>query len=178
MDDQERTLYRGTVCVIRPNEKYLMRFQETGINAGCWIFPGGSYKLRPNKRRIELGVECATRETQEEIGVNPLNPILIGRVFFDNRFRIFPGKRKRATFDYDADYYFTEKYEGEFKDIGPEPEKMRQEAFGFTEAIKLPMHEGDRAILRWIEHRRNSRPFSAVIVHRGKKLERAFFTGI
>ena len=176
MDEQIRKLYRGTLCVVFSNGKYLMRFNKTGINANSWTFPGGSYKLIGENLRTEFGVECATRETKEETDITPLNPRLRARIFFENRRRIFPGKKEVADFDYDASYFLATSYEGELKAVGPE--KTKQNFFDFEKALTLPMPPGDLAILRELNKRDISKVFEGVIVYNGINLESATFRTI
>lgn len=173
MDRPKRKLYRGTLCVIHKEGKYLMEFQENDINSGCWIFPGGGYNLTPDGTRTELGIECASRETREETPYKPLRPRLIALIFFDNRFRIFPGKTEVADFDYDARYYYSQEFEGEFNERGPEGHKIGW--FTYEQLRELPMHEGDRRILEAIVKRPEGSIIDGVIVHRGDRLERADF---
>jgi ADP-ribose pyrophosphatase YjhB (NUDIX family) len=176
MDEQIRKLYRGTLCIIYSNGKYLMRFNPTGINVDFWTFPGGSYKLIEENKRTELGIECASRETREESGVTPKNLRFLARIFFENRKRMFPGKTEIANFDYDASYFLATDYEGEFREIGPEGTK--QGFFTLEEALKLPMPEGDLAILKEIDKHKTQGIFEGVIVYNLTKLESATFQTI
>lgn len=170
MKDEVRPIIRGTLCVVIKDCKYLMRLENGGINDGCWIFPGGSFDDIQGEDRRELGVECATRETQEETGVTPINPILKATMFFDNRYRIFPGKTEVASFDYQGLYYQAEDFEGELK---PTHKDCRQGLFLYREAKTLHMHEGDRAILKAIHFSRSRECLDGVIVHEGNKLKLA-----
>ena len=166
MDKQKRKLYRGTLCILYQNGRYLMRFETAGINKNMWIFPGGSYK-QLESGRMETGSECTSREAQEETGLTPLDLRYRARVFFDNHLRIFPGEKDIADFDYDATYFQTSQFSGEFRDISPDGRK--QAWFPHEEAIRLPMHEGDRELLRAIQGLNCC--FEAVIVHEKDKLK-------
>jgi len=180
MDTNARKLIRGTLCVIRDLQgRYLMRHQIGGINNGCWIFPGGDYDIVEQEDRTELGPECAKRETREETGITPNNPRLIARIFFDNRYRIFPGKTQVANFDYDADYYFADRFSGELAPIGPEG--TRQDWFNYEDARKLQMHQGDLAVLEKLEQTisvSSNIVIGGVIVHEGSNLKSATFRQI
>jgi 8-oxo-dGTP pyrophosphatase MutT (NUDIX family) len=175
MDTERRKIIRGTFCIIRREDnKYLMRLEKSGINAGCWIFPGGDYEILKSEDRTELGIECAARETREETGITPINLKFKARIFFDNRYRIFPGKSETANFDYDGDYYFTEEYNGELKPISPDGRE--QKGCTYEDARKLPMHEGDIAILDYLESSPKEAIFGGVIVHEGRRLKLAKFS--
>jgi len=177
MDEQKRKLYRGTLCVVRrEDDRYLMRLETQGINKGCWIFPGGDYEILQDGTRTEFSAECAIRETQEEMGITPLNPKLRALIYFDNRKRIFPGKREVANFDYQAAYFCSHDFEGEFRKTGPEGNK--QGAFTYEEATKLPMHPGDLKILDALTRMPLHHVFEGVVVHNGLSLESADFLAV
>ena len=67
---------RATLCfVIRRGEILLIR-KKRGLGAGKINGPGG--RLEPG----ESALECAVRETQEELGVTPLEPVWRGELHF------------------------------------------------------------------------------------------------
>lgn len=67
---------RATLCfVVRGGEILLIR-KKRGLGAGKVNGPGG--RLEPN----ETPLECAVRETQEELGVTPLAPEWRGDLHF------------------------------------------------------------------------------------------------
>jgi 8-oxo-dGTP pyrophosphatase MutT (NUDIX family) len=175
MDENQRKLIRGTLCIVKRkhDNRYLLRFETKGINANCWIFPGGDFEYLADKQRIELGVECAARETQEETGISPQNLRLRAIILFDNKKRIFPGKTEVANFNYQGIYYYTEDYIGEFREVGPDGRK--QGWFNYDEAMHLPMHPGDKAILKALETIAQEEIFEGVIVHNIGDLESATF---
>jgi 8-oxo-dGTP diphosphatase len=172
MKESERKIIEGTLCVLYSKERYLLRLETEGINKGCWIFPGGSYERAESGVR-ELGVECVIRETEEETGMTPIRPKLKARIFFDNFKRIFPGKINIADFDYDALYYISTEYIGEFKKISPDGRE--QKWFRYDETLILNMHQGDREILKALERIPRERVFEGNIVHKGTDLEFAVF---
>lgn len=175
MKTNDRVIIEGTLLILKIKGKYLLRLEQGGINNNCWIFPGGSYDRELSGAR-ELGVQCAIRETQEETGITPLEPRLKARIFFDNFKRIFPGKTEVASFDYDALYFYTENYNGELKEISPDGKK--QGLFTYEEALNLPMHEGDKEILKALEKIPSNKVFEGRIVHNGSKLDLAVFQEI
>ena len=68
---------RATLMFIRQNEKLLMIHKKRGLGAGYYNAPGG--RMEPG----ETPFECAVRETQEELCITPLDPILhAGTVMF------------------------------------------------------------------------------------------------
>ncbi len=67
---------RATLCfVVRGGEILLIR-KKRGLGAGKVNGPGG--RLEPG----ESPQQCAVRETQEELGVTPLDPVCRGELFF------------------------------------------------------------------------------------------------
>lgn len=175
MNETDRKIIEGTLMILKVNEKYLLRFETKGINKDCWIFPGGSYEREENGAR-ELAVECATRETREETGLTPIKPKLKARIFFDNHKRIFPGKTETANFDYDALYFISQEYTGTLKETSPDGRK--QAWFTYEEAQNLPMHPGDKEILKALERISGDRVFEGRIVHNKSDLESAVFVDI
>ena len=171
MKEDDRKVIEGTLCIIKVNNKYLLRLETRGINKDCWIFPGGSYERNKSGAR-ELGIECAIRETQEETGLTPLDLRLRARIFFDNFKRIFPGKTEVATFDYDALYFYSENFRE-----SPELRKEQGEIgwFSYEETRNLAMHKGDLRLLEELELRPQEEIFEGVVVHEGTKLEYASF---
>ncbi len=68
----------AVLCFIRDreNSRMLLMHKKTGLGAGLINAPGG---------RIEKGetpIQAAVRETQEEVGMNALNPVHRGDLFF------------------------------------------------------------------------------------------------
>lgn len=67
---------RATLMFIRQNDQFLMIHKKRGLGAGYFNAPGG---------RMEAGetpLECAIRETQEELCITPLDPTHAGTVMF------------------------------------------------------------------------------------------------
>ncbi|MEO6054961.1 MAG: 8-oxo-dGTP diphosphatase [Chthoniobacterales bacterium] len=67
---------RATLCFIIQNGKILLIRKKRGLGAGKINGPGG---------RIEIGespLQAAIRETQEEVGVTPLDLDLCGELYF------------------------------------------------------------------------------------------------
>jgi len=67
---------RATLMFIRQNDRFLMIHKKRGLGAGYYNAPGG--RLEPD----ETMLECAIRETQEELCITPLDPSHAGTVRF------------------------------------------------------------------------------------------------
>lgn len=122
--------------------------KENDMHEGKWNGLGG--KFEPG----ETPEECAIREIREETGLELRNPVLRG-------FLTFPG------FSNDEDWYvfvFTgTEFEGELID-SPEGDLAW---IPDSEIADLPLWEGDRYFLKWIEE---GRFFSAKFTYRNNKL--------
>ncbi len=66
----------ATLCYILKDDRLLLIRKKRGIGAGKINGPGG--KVDPG----ELPLAAAIRETQEEIGVTPIDPVLRGELLF------------------------------------------------------------------------------------------------
>lgn len=67
---------RATLLFILQTGRMLLIHKKRGLGAGYYNAPGG---------RIEAGetpLECAVRETQEELCITPLNPVHAGTLMF------------------------------------------------------------------------------------------------
>lgn len=66
----------ATLCYVLKDDKILLIKKKRGVGQGFWNGPGG---------RIEPGEgvkDCAVREVKEEIGIDVLNPEIIGEMDF------------------------------------------------------------------------------------------------
>lgn len=66
----------ATLMFVRHGDEVLLIRKKRGIGAGKINGPGG--KLEPG----ETLVECAVRETEEELGVTAIAPVEMGELFF------------------------------------------------------------------------------------------------
>jgi mutator protein MutT len=64
------------ILFIRHGDRVLLAMKKRGFGAGKWNGPGG--KLNPG----ETPLQAMIRETQEEVGITPLDPQLVGRLRF------------------------------------------------------------------------------------------------
>ena len=64
------------LSIIAQSDKLLMIKKKRGLGEGLITFPGG--KVKEN----ETPLECAIRETEEEVGVKIINPQKVGVIIF------------------------------------------------------------------------------------------------
>lgn len=67
---------RASLCFVRQGDKILMIRKKRGLGAGKINAPGG--RLEPG----ETALDAAIRETEEEVGVTPLDPSQRGELHF------------------------------------------------------------------------------------------------
>lgn len=67
---------RATLCFVQNDGQLLLIRKKTGLGAGKINAPGG--RLEPG----ETPLEATIRETREEVGVVPRNPVKRGELFF------------------------------------------------------------------------------------------------
>jgi len=67
---------RATLMFIRQNGQLLLIDKKRGLGAGYFNAPGG--RMEPG----ETIMECAVRETQEELCITPLDPVHAGTLMF------------------------------------------------------------------------------------------------
>ena len=67
---------RATLMFILQNDRMLLIHKKRGFGAGYFNAPGG--RLEPG----ETALECAVRETQEELCITPLDPVHAGTLMF------------------------------------------------------------------------------------------------
>ena len=67
---------RATLMFILQNDRMLLIHKKRGFGAGYFNAPGG--RLEPG----ETPLECAVRETQEELCITPLDPVHAGTLMF------------------------------------------------------------------------------------------------
>lgn len=141
----------GTLCYLRKDGKTLMIHRNKrpdDFHLGKYNGLGG--KLEPG----ETPEECALREVKEESGLTAGNPLLKGIITF-------------PLFDGSDDWYV---FVFEFRDFHGE---LREPAEGTLEWIEdpelldLPLWEGDRIFLPWLDQEKF---FSAKFYYSNKEL--------
>jgi 8-oxo-dGTP diphosphatase len=156
----------GTISYIISLEGILMikkNKRKDDPNSGYFALPGGKLEdyekglSKPNGR-----LESAIRETEDETGIKPINPILRGTILFDNKDRTFDNWPNPDNFYV---YLFsTTEYSGELRksDEGIPvwvPEKK---------IPSLPKNPGDKLMYEWLK---DGRRFSGVIKHKGNEID-------
>lgn len=142
----------GTLCYIENNDKILLLHRikkENDMHEGKWVGVGG--KLEQG----ETPEECVIRETQEETGLNILEPKLKGIITF-------------PKFSNDEDWYvylFTsDKYEGTLIECDEGELKWIDK----SEIFNLPSWDGDKIFIKWILEDKSF--FSAKFIYEKQEL--------
>ena len=120
-----------TLLFLRRNNEILLAMKKRRFGAGKWNGVGG--KTEPN----ETIIQAAVRECQEEIGVTPLEPRLVGRIKFY--------MTHDPEFLHDAFVYVTDRWEG--KPV--ESEEMRPQWFALQDIPYKDMWPDD---ILWIPY--------------------------
>lgn len=134
-------------------------------NSSFYILPGG--KVEPQEHSLGLkGIKnSVVREVEEETGIKMINPFLKGKIFFENKERIF--KNWANPQNYLVYVLSSRKFEGELKssDEGIPRWVLKSELNSF------PMNEGDKKIYEWIFESSRNNYFFGKIYHVGENLD-------
>ena len=125
----------ATLCYIEKNNQYLMLHRtkkENDMHKDLWVGLGGKFEAG------ESPEECIIREIYEECGLKIRNPTLRGIMTFPNDFN---------NDDWYVFLFTVTKFSGKVKSCS-EGELVWVEKNKLDE---LPMHEGDRHFLKWIQ---------------------------
>ncbi len=159
----------GTICCIDSAEGILMirKFDNRNgdPNSGYCTLPGG--KLEAYEKglgSIEGRVSSTIRETEDETGIKPLNPVFIGTVLFDNKDRKFTNWPNPDNFL--VSVFYTKDYSGELKEKSDEGVPFW--AKDWKEVDSLPSNPGDRLLYQWIREKKN---FFGVIKHKEEEID-------
>jgi len=155
---EERKLIRGVLCYVLYEGKYVMihrMHKPKDIHYGLWVAPGG-------KLEDEDFDQCTKREIREEIGVELTDLIKLGKVFFDNKERLFNGEL--AGFDYECEVYtgVVNKKPSNKDDNGNEVGLFLPE-----EILSLPQHDCDKHLYLLV---RQGKRFNMITRYNGEKL--------
>ncbi|HTL48201.1 MAG TPA: 8-oxo-dGTP diphosphatase [Verrucomicrobiae bacterium] len=126
----------ATLCYVKKNGKTLMmqRGKRPGdMHAGKWNGLGG--KMNPG----ETPEECCVREVREESGLEVRRPKLHGIITFPK----FNEKHDWYAFVFTADEFDGEPF--------AECDEGRLEWIGDAKVPELPLWEGDRVFLKWLD---------------------------
>ncbi len=157
----------GTMCYINSYNGILMlkKFErENDPNSGYCTLPGG--KLEPSEKglkSIDGRIISTIRETEDETGIEPLNPILRGTILFDNKDRIFPNWPNPDNFL--VNIFYSTNYSGELEESD---EGNAFWARSWKEIDSLPSNPGDKLMYQWL---RDGRNFFGVIKHKGNEVD-------
>lgn len=122
----EAPLKQATICLLVKDNQVLLAMKKRGFGVGKWNGVGG----KPNEN--EDIKDAAVRETQEEIGVTPINPREVATLNFYS-----PSK---PNFNQQVKVYKVDKWEGEPK----ESEEMAPKWFDKDEIPYDSMFEDDK----------------------------------
>ena len=100
-----------TILFLRKGDQILLALKKRGFGEGKWNGVGG--KADPG----ESATQAAIRECQEEIGVTPINPTLVGKIKFY--------EKTDPSFGHYAHVFFATEWGGQ----PTETEEMRPEWF-------------------------------------------------
>ena len=145
----------GTLCYIEKNNHYLMLHRtkkENDIHKDLWVGLGGKFEAG------ESPEDCVIREVYEESGLKVSSLMLRGILTFP-----------RDAFNQEDWYVFlftTGDYTGQLKHRSDEGELVWIDKEKLND---LPMHEGDRYFLKWIQE--NKGMFSAKFVYENNLLK-------
>lgn len=138
-----------TLLFLLKDDEVLLAMKKRGHGVGKWNAPGG--KADPGENEYQ----AAIRECQEEIGVTPINPKLVGKIkFYD---------KADPSFGHHAHVFIANEWEGE----PVETEEMRPQWFKIKDIPYKQMWQDDKL---WIPIMLNGKLFEAEITVDGDTL--------
>ena len=143
----------GTLCYVKKDDSYLLLHRikkENDMHKGLWVGLGGKFEAR------ESPEDCVIREVYEESRLQIKNPKLRGVL-------TFPGFFNEE--DWYVFLFVATEFTGEIQPC-KEGELMWVEK---NKLDDLPMHEGDRYFLKWVEE--YSGIFSAKYIYENGNLK-------
>jgi ADP-ribose pyrophosphatase YjhB (NUDIX family) len=147
----------GNVSMIKKYER------EDDPNSGYCTLPGG--KLNNNEKGIYnvFGrLEGVIREMKEEIGIEPIDPILRGVILFDNQGRTFLNWPNPDNFL--VYIFYSNKYKGK-------PKKSNEGipiTVSLSKVREVLSNPGDKKMYEWL---RDGRNFMGVIKHKVNEID-------
>ncbi len=119
---------QAVICYIRSEKQILLINKKTGLGAGKVNAPGG--RIEPG----EMPAEAAIRECQEEVGLTPINPEMMGDLFF-----IFKNGHSIRGFAFTAESYEGEMVEtDEAEPFWADEERLPYDKMWADDAVWLP----------------------------------------
>lgn len=131
-----------TLLFLRRDNQILLAMKKRGFGVGKWNGVGG--KVEPG----ETPLQAIIRECQEEVGVTPINPKLVGSILFL--------ASDDLSFGHDARIYVADSWEGE----PTETEEMRPQWFSLDKIPYQSMWSDD---IYWIPTMLEGKLFEATI---------------
>lgn len=131
-----------TLLFLRRENQILLAMKKRGFGKGKWNGVGG--KVEPG----ETARQAIVRECQEEIGVTPINPVLVGTILFL--------ASDDPSFGHDARIYVADNWKGE----PAETEEMRPQWFSLE---KIPYESMWSDDIHWIPTMLEGTLFEATI---------------
>jgi 8-oxo-dGTP diphosphatase len=158
----------GTVSYLESVNGILMlkKFErENDPNSGYYAIPGG--KLEDYERGLKCfkgRLESSIRETEDETGIKPINPILRGVILFDNKDRIFNNWKNPDN--YLVYIFYSTQFSGRLK----ESDEGVPAWVHKRDIVDLPKNPGDKFMYKWLI---DGREFMGIIKHKGNKIDKS-----
>ncbi len=102
------------------------------------------------------------RETIDETGIEPIKPVLIGVILFDNKGRTFPNWPNPDNF---LVYIFSAT---KFKGNARKSDEGIPHPIPLNKVNEVPSNPGDKKMYEWLKDGRN---FMGVIKHKGNEID-------
>lgn len=138
-----------TILFLRQDDRLLLAMKKRGFGAGKWNGVGG--KAEPH----ETPKAAAIRECQEEIGVTPIDPKLVGTIQFY--------EKSDPSFGHHAYIYVATSWKGK----PTETEEMRPKWFPLSDIPFDTMWSDDR---QWVPLMLKNKHFKATFVLDGDRI--------
>ncbi len=135
-------MINATICFLRKNDETLFLYRNKGeedLHDGLYVPPGG------RTERGERGIDCITREFNEETGLILINPQLKIIATFYNQGRILGGKENPE--DWCVEVYGARDFKGKLKE---EHHKAKPFWIKDQDLTNIRMYPGDKKILEFV----------------------------
>jgi len=158
--------YGTMIYLISKKKNVLMiekRIRADDPNSGYFTLPGG--KLESFEKGLENPkgrLKSVIRETKDETGIEPINPLLRGVILFDNKGRTFPNWPNPDNFF--VYIYSSIKYVGNPQ----ESDEGIPRTAPLKKVNKVPSNPGDKKMYEWLA---DGRLFMGVIKHKGNEID-------
>jgi len=157
----------GTMVYLASGKNVLMvkkGVRKDDPNSGYFTLPGGKLETEEKGLDCDKGrLKSVIRETKEETGIELINPVLRGVIFFDNKERKFDNWKNPE--DFLVYVYVAKKYKGKAEAI---EEDVVPYSVPLEKGSEVPSNPGDKLMYKWLKDGRN---FSGVIKHKGNEID-------